>query len=213
MLNFSEILPAAEGEEAAVDLSDAISNRWFIESIERGTYPQVVLDGLGSHMPPRWQEDMATISAPIDRLGVNYYSRAIVSHDADAPWPSTRGHEGPLPKTQMGWEIYPEGLGNLLMRMARDYVGALPIFVTEDGMAWDDHVQDGEVEDTVRRNYVAAHLDAARQAIAGGPMCRASSTGRCWTITNGRSARRRGSGLCMSISTRCGARQRLPTRR
>jgi len=168
VLNFSEILPAAEGEDAAVDLSDAISNRWFIESVARGTYPQVVLDGLGQHMPQGWEQDMALISAPIDWLGVNYYSRAIVSHDADAPWPSTRGHEGPLPKTQMGWEIYPEGLRNLLVRMARDYVGDLPIFVTENGMAWDDHVQAGEVNDPIRSNYLAAHLDASRQAIDGG---------------------------------------------
>ncbi len=168
VLNFTEILPATDGEEAAVDISDAISNRWFIESVARGSYPQVVLDGLGHHMPQGWEDDMAVISAPLDWLGVNYYTRAIVSGDAAAPWPSTRGHEGPLPKTQMGWEIHPEGLCNLLVRMAREYVGDLPIFVTENGMAWDDHVQDGEVRDTTRGNYVTAHLDAARQAIAEG---------------------------------------------
>ncbi|MCC5991066.1 MAG: beta-glucosidase [Rhodobacteraceae bacterium] len=168
VLNFSEILPAGPGEEAAVDLSDAISNRWFIESVARGTYPQVVLDGLGGHMPQGWEADMPTIAAPLDWLGVNYYTRAIVSHDKGAAWPATRAHEGPLPKTQMGWEIYPQGLRNLLVRMARDYVGDLPIVVTENGMAWDDHVQDGQVADAVRRNYIAAHLGAARQAIAEG---------------------------------------------
>jgi beta-glucosidase len=168
VLNFSEILPAQEGEDAAVDISDAISNRWFIESVTKGTYPQIVLDGLGQHMPQGWQDDMAVISAPIDWLGVNYYSRAIVSADPDAPWPSTRGHEGPLPKTQMGWEIYPDGLRNLLVRMAQDYVGDLPIVVTENGMAWDDHVQDGAVADDIRCAYVASHLAATRAAIAGG---------------------------------------------
>lgn len=168
VLNFSEILPAGPGCEAAVDLSDAISNRWFIESVTRGTYPQVVLDGLGRHMPENWQADMPLIAAPLDWLGVNYYSRAIVSENSDAPWPATQGHEGPLPKTQMGWEIYPEGLRNLLVRMAREYVGDLPIVVTENGMAWDDHVRDGQVADTVRKSYVAAHLNAARDAIAEG---------------------------------------------
>jgi len=168
VLNFSEILPSGPGEEAAVDLSDAISNRWFIESIARGSYPQAVLDGLGRHMPQGWQDDMAVISAPIDWLGVNYYSRAIVSKDDKAPWPSTRGHEGPLPKTQMGWEIYPDGLRNLLTRMARDYVGDLPIVVTENGMAWADNVEAGAVSDPVRKDYVAAHLQATREAIAAG---------------------------------------------
>lgn len=168
VLNFSEILPAGPGEEAAAELSDAISNRWFIESVARGSYPQLVLDGLGRHMPQGWEADMAAISAPIDWLGVNYYTRAIVSHDKGAPWPATRAHEGSLPKTQMGWEIYPEGLRNLLLRMARDYVDDLPIVVTENGMAWEDQVQNGQVADIVRCNYIAAHLNAARQAISEG---------------------------------------------
>ncbi|RJL06200.1 beta-glucosidase [Paracoccus aestuarii] len=168
VLNFSEILPAGPGEDRAVDISDAISNRWFIESVTRGTYPEILLEGLGRHMPANWQDDMAAISSPIDWLGVNYYSRGIVSSDPSAPWPSTKGHEGPLPKTQMGWEIYPEGLRNLLIRMARDYVGDLPIVVTENGMASADAVENGAVFDPVREGYLASHLNAARQAIEGG---------------------------------------------
>ncbi len=168
VLNFADILPGTGGAEAAVDLTDAISNRWFIESITRGSYPQVVLDGLGRHMPTGWQEDMGVISAPLDWLGVNYYTRALVSHDPGAAWPATRTHEGPLPRTQMGWEIYPEGLRNLLVRMARDYVGDLPLVVTENGMAWDDRVENGAVYDPVRADYLAAHLAATRQAMEQG---------------------------------------------
>lgn len=168
VLNFADILPAGPGEDAAVDLADAISNRWFIESVTRGSYPQVVLDGLGQHMPQGWEADMPTIAAPLDWLGVNYYTRALVAHDEGAAWPATKMHEGPLPKTQMGWEIYPEGLRNLLVRMSREYLGDLPVVVTENGMAWDDHVVEGEVADAMRCRYVAAHLVAARQAIAEG---------------------------------------------
>lgn len=168
VLNFSEILPHGPGDAAAVDRSDAISNRWFIESIARGTYPQVLLDTLAPHMPQGWQDDMAVIASPIDWLGVNYYSRGIVSDAPDLPWPSTRGHEGPLPKTQMGWEIYPDGLRNLLIRMARDYVGDLPLVVTENGMAWDDRVENGQVRDDTRRDYITAHLTATHEAIAAG---------------------------------------------
>lgn len=168
VLNFAKIEPAGPGAEAAVDLMDAIQNRWFIESVARGTYPQVALDGLGAHMPKGWQDDMPVISSPLDWLGVNYYTRALVSADPGAPWPSTRYHEGPLPKTQMGWEIYPDGLRDLLVRLARDYVGELPIMVTENGMAWDDHVQDAQVLDPMRQAFIAAHLDATRAALADG---------------------------------------------
>jgi beta-glucosidase len=168
VLNFSDILPGGAGDEAAVDLADAIGNRWFIESIARGSYPEIVLDRLGTHMPVGWEKDMATISAPIDWLGVNYYSRNLVSADPTAPWPGLRASEGPLPKTQMGWEIYPDGLSNLLTRMARDYVGDLPVVVTENGMAWDDDVTDGAVNDSTRVDYIRSHIGAARKAIADG---------------------------------------------
>ncbi len=168
VLNFSEIFPHGDGQEAAVDRADAIGNRWFIESIARGTYPDAALDGLAPYMPDNWQADMAVISTPIDWLGVNYYSRNIVSMDPDAPWPSTRVHEGPLPKTQMGWEIFPEGLSNLLTRMARDYVGDLPMVVTENGMAWDDTVVDDAVRDDTRVAYIGAHVASVAKAIANG---------------------------------------------
>lgn len=168
VLNFAEIVPLDDGAKDAATTADAICNGWFIESIAKGTYPAAALEGLGAHMPARWEDDMATISAPIDWLGVNYYTREIVSANPDAPWPGTQSHEGPLPKTQMGWEIYADGLGNILERMARDYVGDLPMFVTENGMAWADEVVDGAVNDTERVAYVSAHLDAARGAIDRG---------------------------------------------
>jgi beta-glucosidase len=168
VLNFSDIQPFADGEDTAVATADSLGNTWFLESIAKGTYPQAALVGLEPHMPDNWQDDMATISTPIDWLGVNYYSRNLVSAKPDAPWPSTQGHEGPLPKTQMGWEIYADGLRNLLTRVSRDYVGDLPIFVTENGMAWNDEVVDGQVNDAARVDYIKNHLGAAKEAIVNG---------------------------------------------
>ncbi len=75
---------------------------------------------------------------------------------------------GDLPKTQMGWEIYPEGLTGFLTRMARDYVGDLPIHVTENGMANADVQGDGPIADRVREDFLFAHLAATRDAIAQG---------------------------------------------
>jgi beta-glucosidase len=170
VLNFVDFLPADDTPEtaAALDRADAINNRWFIESLTKGTYPEAALEGLAPHMPEGWQDDMATIAAPLDWLGVNYYSRGIVSEDLSAPWPSTGGVEGPLPKTQMGWEIYPDGLSNLLIRMANDYVGDLPICVTENGMAWNDSVEGDGVEDAIRVDYIRNHVAAVKTAIDAG---------------------------------------------
>lgn len=168
VLNFAEIVPLNGDAENAAITADAICNGWFIESIAKGTYPPAALEGLGVYLPAGWEDDMPTISAPIDWLGVNYYTREIVSTLVGAPWPGTQSHEGPLPKTQMGWEIYSDGLGNILERMARDYVGDLPIFVTENGMAWADEVVDGAVNDTQRVEYISAHIAAARDAIDRG---------------------------------------------
>lgn len=169
VLNFTAIEPANDEDMRAVDVTDAICNRWFIEAVANGTYPDAALEGLGPHMPQGWEDDMALISSPIDWLGVNYYTRNIVSTEPDAAWPATRLQEGPLPKTQMGWEIYPTGLTQFLERLTREYVGDLPIFVTENGMAWADTLQgDGKIADVERISFIEAHLIAAKTALESG---------------------------------------------
>ena len=170
VLNF-EHSPAASNSPAdvkAADVQDALYNRWFIEAATKGTYPQAALDGLGPHMPEGWQDDMAKISQPIDFLGVNYYTRHEILADPATAWPSLKAAEPTLDLTQMGWEIYPAGLKAILVRMARDYVGDLPLYVTENGMAWDDHVENGAVYDPVRMKYVSDHIMAAKHAIDDG---------------------------------------------
>jgi len=170
VLNFDRALPADDsaGSIEAARVQDAIFNRWFIEAITKGTYPQEVLNGLGKHMPDGWQDDMALINRPLDWLGVNYYTRGLYVPDPTIPWPSLKPVSGPLPKTQMGWEIFPDGLHHFLTRMARDYVGDLPIFVTENGMAWDDHVENGAIYDPERTAFVSDHMKATLRAIEDG---------------------------------------------
>lgn len=170
VLNFDHANPATDSadDHSAAARWDGIMNRWFIEGITRQTYPDTVLAGLGPHMPAHWHDDMALIGQPLDFLGVNYYTRHIQAHDATAPWPHIRDVPGPLAKTQMGWEIYPDGLHHFLTRMARDYVGDLPIYVTENGMANADTIDGGAVTDQVREDYLFAHLAATHRAIAEG---------------------------------------------
>lgn len=170
VLNFDHTAPAspAPADIAAAARRDAIFNRWFIEAIARQTYPAEALEGLAPHMPANWQDDMAIIGQPLDWLGVNYYSRHLTAAAPGTPWPSVVDLAGDLPKTQMGWEIYPQGLHHFLTWLARDQVGNLPIYVTENGMANADTVQDGAVADAIREDYLFAHLAATKQAIAEG---------------------------------------------
>lgn len=167
--NFEYAHPADATPEAAAAarLYDAYYNRFFVEGMMLGRYPDEVLDGFAPHLPEGWQDDFATIRAPLDWFGLNYYTCKRIA-PCDGPWPAHREVEGPLPKTDMGWEIYPEGLHAFLTRVARDYTGALPLYVTENGMAAPDALADGTCADAGRIAYYAEHLEACRRAIAEG---------------------------------------------
>lgn len=167
--NFEYSLPADDSPEAAQVAAryDAIYNKFFLSGLFKGSYPDLVLEGLEPHLPAGWQDDFATIQAPLDWLGINYYTCKRIGPDA-GPWPSLQEIEGPLPKTQMGWEICPEGLHHFLMTTARDFTGDLPLFVTENGMANLDTIVNGQIDDTARIDYIDKHLAVVQQAIAEG---------------------------------------------
>lgn len=153
-----------EADRAAAARRDAIYNRFFLGGLFHGAYPDLVLEGLEPHLPLGWQDDFTQITAPLDWIGVNYYTRQRV-RAADGPWPGYAHADPLLPVTQMGWEIYPEGLRDFLLRTAREYSGGLPIYVTENGMANPD--RPGHA-DTARIAFLTDHLGAVREAIDGG---------------------------------------------
>ncbi|PVA05748.1 GH1 family beta-glucosidase [Thalassorhabdomicrobium marinisediminis] len=170
VLNFTQAEPASDApaDRRAVETVDAIQMGWFAGGLFKGRYPDEMIAAAGQHMPDGYEDDMALISQPMDWLGLNYYTRALIEAAPHEPWPHQREVLGPLPKTQMGWEIYPQGLEILLKRLQRDYTGDLPLMVTENGMAYDDHVVGGEVEDPVRVQYFEDHLQVVRRCIADG---------------------------------------------
>ncbi|KUF11870.1 GH1 family beta-glucosidase [Pseudoponticoccus marisrubri] len=169
VFNFEWAEPADDSAEAAraAELYDGYYNRWFLGAVFKGEYPETVLEGLGPHMPANWQDDFPTIQSPVDWCGLNYYTRKLIAPD-DGPWPAHKEVEGPLPKTLMGWEIYPQGLYDFLTRTARDYTGDLPLIVTENGMASPDVIENGAVHDAARIDYLEQHLDAVKRALAEG---------------------------------------------
>lgn len=151
----------------AADTYDAYYNRFFLSGIFHKCYPDLVLEGLEPHMPARWQDDFDTIAQPVDWCGVNYYTRKLLAPN-DGPWPHHHEVDGALPKTQMGWEIYPEGLYKFLKRTAAEYTGDLPLHITENGMANADVITDGAVHDAARIDYINQHLDSVLKAVADG---------------------------------------------
>ena len=157
----------SEASAAAAARYDAIYNRWFLGAVCQGRYPDAALEGLAPHLPAGWQDDFAVIQAPIDWVGINYYTRKVIAA-ADGPWPHWDEVPGPLPKTFMDWEIYPEGLYAFLTRTAREYTGDLPLYVTENGLAAPDALTGGAVADDDRIAFLRDHTEAVRRAIAEG---------------------------------------------
>ncbi len=180
VFNFERALPADDSPEAAARAAtyDAYYNRWFLSGIFHRAYPAEALAGLEPHLPQGWEGDFDTIAQPLDWCGANYYTCKRIAA-AGGPWPALAEVDGPLPKTEMGWEIHPESLGFFLRRMQADYTGDLPLYVTENGMASADRLAGGRVDDQPRIDYLAAHLAQVQAVIAEGVPVRGYF---CWSL-------------------------------
>ena len=166
-LNLAQIYPATDTpeDEAAAYRRDGQDNRWFLDPVFRGSYPADLLERNELVAPYVRDGDLDTISAPLDFLGINNYSRFIVAAGADGPRPVANPE---AQHTDMGWEVYPDGLHDVLMRVARDYEPAA-IYITENGAAFPDvRVHDGAVHDIERTAYLESYIGAVGRAIAGG---------------------------------------------
>ena len=160
VLNLEYTKPASDNAEdiAAADMWDSIFNKWFLGGIFKQSYPQNVIDVLQPYMPDDYQNDMALIGGELDWLGINYYTRTHFKHDDTVPNFKIAPVPGPLEKTDLGWEIYPDGLTKLLKRVASEYTD-LPLYVTENGLADAD-----QFDDQLRIKYYDQHYKAALQA-------------------------------------------------
>jgi beta-glucosidase len=164
VLNLAPMHPASDSleDKNAAWLEDGRLVRWFMDPLFKGVYPKDVLEFLGSDSPKVEAGDMAVIQQPIDYLGVNYYSRSVVS--SQGKWDVK---QSPYPLTDMEWEIYPQGLKELLLRLHDDY--PLPaIYITENGAAFPDQPENGRVQDQNRVKYLQQHLQTLSEAIALG---------------------------------------------
>ena len=173
------LTPAWPATTSAADLDatrdfDGFFNRWYLDPIFRGSYPaDAIADRVrmghldGPELPFVQAGDMAAISAPIDFLGINYYTRAVVRAGEDGRRIAVDVGTAEE-RTAMGWEIFPQGLYDLLLRVQRDYQPA-KIYLTENGAAFADQADAaGRIDDPRRISYLRSHLLAAQRAISDG---------------------------------------------
>lgn len=167
VLNLTPAIPLNEKDELAAKYADGFDNRWYADPVFKGSYPQDIVEGFGKEVPIH-AGDMQSISAPLDFLGINFYTRQTVTLDESAkPLPYRPVMVDGVERTAMGWEVHPESLTNIIMRVHRDYAPK-EIYITENGSAWDDSVINDKVDDPHRVSYLERHLDAMLAAKAQG---------------------------------------------
>jgi beta-glucosidase len=176
VLNLSPTWPATP-KRADVDAArqfDAAFNRWYLDPLFKGHYPT---DGIADRLryghlnapelPFIEAGDMDEIATRLDFLGVNYYGRTVL-RDGPGGTPAAAQVVPDEELTDMGWEVYPRGLHDLLVRVSRDYRPAR-IYVTENGAAYADGPDpSGQIADRRRIAYLHGHILAMHQAIAAG---------------------------------------------
>jgi beta-glucosidase len=184
-LNLYAMSPAAdtEADRDAARRIDGLANRYFLDPVLLGRYPEDVqrdLAGISDFGFVR-DGDLETIAAPLAMLGINYYSRHVVAGGGTEPaekywrtataWPGSEHvrftNRPGVARTAMDWEIDAPGLREVLQRVATDYP-PVPLYVTENGAAFDDKLTDDGVRDQERIDYVDAHLRACSEAVAAG---------------------------------------------
>jgi len=179
-LDMHPVRALGSGAEEAAAVADAEQNRIFLDPVTRGRYPAMARQHL---LPPPSlirDGDLELVSAPIDFLGVNYYSPHFVML-ADSCAPGAEGtpmpgmpgvvvvKPGNLPRTSQGWLIEPDGLYDLLVDVASEIAPGCALYVTENGCASEDYVTpEGVVNDFERIEYLQGHLAAAWRAIQDG---------------------------------------------
>ncbi len=160
VLNQSPVHAATDSaaDRAQAHLEDGLLVRWYMDPLLIGRYPEDVVLHLGADAPRIENGDLEMIAQPLDFLGVNYYTRAITQA-------GERRYElsADRPVTHMGWEVYPDGLLELLRRLRADYP-LPPVYITENGAAFQDRLDGDRVIDDDRIAFLRTHISALADA-------------------------------------------------
>jgi beta-glucosidase len=168
-LNLTPVHPASGSAEdvAAARRVDGYFNRWYLDALTGRGYPADIVEWYGDLLEPSMVVEMAGYRTVLDFLGINYYSRHVVRASAAELLGSRDVRTRDATYTTMDWEIYPEGLFEILGRITRDYQPR-SIYVTENGASFEDRRENGSVPDPARIDYLSAHFSQAARAIKAG---------------------------------------------
>lgn len=167
VLNFTPAYPLTDSpaDQRAAQLADDYFNQWYIKPVFDGAYPDSFALLADEDKPVIEPGDFDIIKAPLDFLGVNFYTRTV--------YRATEGRDfievdmADAPKTDIGWEIYPQAFTDLLVSLHQKYK-LPPVYITENGAAAADQLHNGAVDDQLRLSYYQSHLNAVHQAVEQG---------------------------------------------
>jgi len=173
-LDVHPVYPFTDGvsDIEAARLADARTNRWFLDPVLKGAYPDDIMSLYARNKVAPLVEpaDFELFAAnPVDFVGLNYYfPERVYASDEGGFLGFQYALKKECQRTEMGWEVYPEGLYDILVQLKKEYDNPVMI-ITENGAAFPDHhIVDGLVQDDDRINYIAAHLSEAHRAIQDG---------------------------------------------
>jgi len=158
--------PLTPEDADAARLSDGYVNRWFLDPVLRGAYPDDMREIYEQLLGPLafvHDGDEREIGSRCDVLGVNYYARRVVEAAAgDGPFPWRVVVPGDAPLTEAGTEITPHAFTDLLVRLHEDY--DVPLLVTENGAVYADAPHDAKRIEFLREHLAAVHAAIERDA-------------------------------------------------
>jgi beta-glucosidase len=162
VLNLSPVYAATSSDldTTHARLEDGRLVRWYMDALFKRRYPADILEHLGADAPQTQSGDAELIAETCDFLGINYYYPIVSSSEN----PAATASSGAAAITDMGWEVSPASLADLLLRLNRDY-DLPPIYITENGAAYQDEMVDGRIDDEPRRHYIEMHLIALADAM------------------------------------------------
>ena len=168
VLNFSPCHPltSSPADLDAAEFAHQYHNLWYLQPMLTGHYPRVHERLAIEDRPQIEPGDMALINQPLDFLGVNYYTRTVFKANQQHGFSDVPATGEGL--TTMGWEVYAEGLTEILLTLDREFDNLPPIFITENGIATADVCDNNAVDDTMRIDYFQSHLLAVHDAIQQG---------------------------------------------
>ncbi len=172
VLNFTPNYPLTDSkqDQQAASFADEEHSHWFLQPLLTGSYPKSIIEQHPEWVPTQLDEDLVIIARDIDFLGINFYTRQVVSasdqEDYNIISPQV---DGSMQLTDIGWEVFPQALTELLQGFKKRYSNLPPIIITENGAADNTSPnENGEVIDSMRVAYYNDHLNALHNAIESG---------------------------------------------